>query len=267
VERLLARLERRFGRFALPNLTNYVVGGMAFVIVTMMAQPMILFYLPLDPFAVMHGQVWRLVTFLFIPPPTSLIWMLFELYMIWLFGSNLENAWGAFRLNLYYAIGILGAFLGALVSGVPAWNIAFNASLFFAFATLFPDMELLLFFFIPVKVKWLGWLAFAGTLYAFFTGGWGERASIIAAYANYLLFFAPTIAAMLRGQRIQWQQEARRASFRPSNDAPAAAARACAVCGAKEADGADIRVCSCEKCKAATGGASRTLCLEHARNH
>ena len=58
-----------------------------------------------------------------------------------------------------------------------------------------------------------------------------------------------------------------RSSVRPKSEAPARVSKACAICGAKEADGADIRVCSCDKCKEATGGAARELCLEHARNH
>ena len=265
MDRFLARLERRFGGLAIENLPMFIVGGMGIVFLITMTRPDFLSLLVFSPQAVLHGQVWRLVTFLFLPTNTSPLWILLDLYLVWLVGSNLEVEWGAFKLNVYYFLGALGTMAAALITGHALGNFFLNASMGFAFATLFPDFQITLFFLIPVKVRWLGWLLFAYVAYEFVVGDWGSRGAILAALANYLLFFSGHIASFARGGRVHMRQAARRSSSAP----PAAAvqARACALCGAREADGADIRVCSCEKCKEATGGQARTLCLEHARSH
>jgi membrane associated rhomboid family serine protease len=267
VDRLLARFERGFGRFAIENLTAYIVGGMGIVFLFKMAQPDFLLLLNLDPQLIMRGQVWRLVTYLFIPTGTSVYWILFNLYWVWLVGTNLDSHWGSFKYNVYYLIGMLGTTAAAWVTGQAQGNFFLNQSLLFAFATLFPDYEILLFLILPIRVKWLGLASAAYVAYEFAFGDWGVRAAVIACMANYLLFFTPTILGIARGRRVQWRQESRRADLRAASSPPPAQARACAICGATEASGADIRVCSCEKCKAANAGAARALCLEHARNH
>jgi hypothetical protein len=258
-------MERRFGGLAIENLTLFIVGGMAIVFALMLVRPEFISLLTFSVPAIAHGQVWRLVTFLFIPTTSSPFWLLVALYFLWLLGTNLESEWGAFKYNAYYFIGMAGTAAAAFLTGASQGNNYLNLSLLFAFATLYPDYQILIFFVIPLRVKWLGWLSFALVAYEFVISGWSERAAIVAALANYLLFFWREIAALARGGKAPVPRGARRESSRPPS-APAAT-RVCALCGAREEDGADVRVCSCEKCKAATGGASRALCLEHARNH
>ncbi len=260
MEKLLSRLELRLGRFAIQRLTTFIVGGMALAFVLSQVREEFLALLVLDLRQVAEGQVWRLVTYLFVPPAQSPIWLLFALYMTWLIGSNLENEWGAFKFNVFYLLGMLGTTAAALITGHAQGNTWINASLFFAFATVFPDFQILIFFVLPVRVKWLGMLAAAGIVYQFAMGDLSTRAAIGAAMINYLLFFGGHLAALVRGRRLSVRQAARRTSMRPA--APAAESKVCAICGARQSDGADIRVCSCEKC-----GGPRQLCLEHARNH
>lgn len=276
MERLLARLERRFGRYAIPNLVGFVVGGMAIVWVLSLAKPEFQERLSLDIQAVRHGEVWRLVTFLFIPPPSSPLWILINLYFTWWVGSSLEQNWGAFKFNAYYLLGALGTVVAAVIAG-PATNFWLDASLFLAFATVFPDVTILLFFVIPVRVKWLGIIAAVGIAYAAATGTWGTRGSIVASLANYLLFFGEHWYGVMKHRGVVARQKVRREGMRSSgrpgptgvsdrDGEPSAfvfGTRVCAICGAREADGTDIRVCSCEKC----GRQQRALCLEHARNH
>jgi hypothetical protein len=264
MDRLLARLERRFGRYAIPNLISYIVGGMFIVWVLARTKGEFLDAIDLDMHAVARGEVWRLVTFLFIPPDfaqSSVLWMLVGLYFTWWVGSSLEEHWGSFRLGVYYFVGALATIAAAAAFGADSmpW---LNASLFLAFATLFPDATILVFFVLPVKVKWLGILAALGMALAAL-GPWPTRGAIGAAAFTYALFFAGHWRQELRGQVTMARQASRRASLAPPPDASPSGGRVCAVCGAREADGADIRVCSCEKC----GGKPRTLCLEHARNH
>jgi hypothetical protein len=232
---------------------------MAIVWVLSLSRPYAVERLMLDMDAVRRGQVWRLVTFLLIPPPSSSFWILFSLYFTWWVGSSLEQHWGALKFNVYYLLGALFTVAAAAVAG-PTTNFWLNSTMFLALATLFPDVTILLFV-LPVRAKWLGIASALFLVYSAATGGWTTRASIGAAMANYLVFFAEHWWTAYRGRRVVVRQSARRAELRSST--PEYGQRACAMCGAREADGADIRVCSCEKC----GGQPRTLCLEHARNH
>jgi membrane associated rhomboid family serine protease len=260
MERLLARLERRLGRYAIPNLILYVIGGMAIVFVLSLQRPEIVDRIDLDMFAVERGQWWRLVTFLFVPPRGT-TWLLINLYFMWWIGSSLEQHWGSFKFNVYYFTGVVGAIVAAVLTryGTNLWLN--DASLLLAFATLFPDVEILLFFILPIRVKWLGLVTAAPMVYFLAVGGWGMRASILASLAGYLLFFTGHWWDVLRSKRVVARQRIRRAQF--ESGPLAFGSRVCAICSAREADGADIRVCSCDKC----GGKPRTLCLEHARNH
>lgn len=262
MDRLLARLERKLGRFAIERLTSFIVGGMALVFVLVYTKPELIDQLTLDPSRAL-AEPWRFVTYFFLPTSTSLIWILFGLYWTWLIGTNLENEWGAFKFNVFYFLGALGTTIAAWLTGLPQGNFWLNTSLFFAFATVFPSYEILLFFIIPIRVKWLALLALALIAYAFIGGSLGMKVAIAVAFGNYLLFFGGHLIALARGQQLQMRQAARRASFRPPPvEREAAPARACAICGARQDDGADIRVCSCDTC-----GGPRELCLEHARNH
>lgn len=260
MDRLLARLERTFlGKIAIERLTTYIVGGMVMAYVLGTVRPEFIAHLVLVP-QLVPIQPWRLVTFLFIPPNMNMFWLFFAFYFTWLIGTNLEAEWGTLKFNLFYFVGAIGTAVAAFVTGMPQGNYFLNLSLFLAFATIFPDYEIRLFFFIPIKVKWLALLDAGYLTLLFIQGGIGTRAAIIAALANYFLFFAGHLVALLKGRRLLVRQAARRAEQRP--EVRDVDGRSCAICGVKQADGADIRVCSCEKC-----GKPRDLCLEHARNH
>lgn len=265
MERLLGRLERRFGRYAVPNLILFIVGGTAIVWALALSKPEFEWRLMLDWHAVRRGELWRLLTFVFIPPPVSGIWLLFYLYFTWWVGSSLEQHWGAFKFDLYYLAGTVAMIAASAVAGRMAntWIGGSNVGLLaLAFATVFPDVEIYVLLFIPVRAKWLGAIGAAWLAYMFASGGFATRAGIVAEAATYALFFGAHWSRVLQGQRVVARQQARRASMEPSAQ-PVFGKRQCALCGAREADGADIRVCSCEKC----GGTPRLLCLEHARKH
>ena len=261
MDRLLARLDRKVGRFAIEHLTYVIVGGMALVFLMGQVLPHFYELMTLNLRLVKSGQVWRLVTYLFLPTSSSMIWILFSLYWVWMVGSNLESEWGAFKFNVYYFLGMLGTTTAAWITGAAVGNSYLNMSLFFAFATLFPNYEILLFFVLRIRVKWLGLLSAAYVAYAAVTGDWVIRGAILAATANYFLFFGEHLFALLRSRNVQVRQAAKRASMRPP-EAAVTGGRTCAICGATEDAGADIRVCSCAKC-----AGPRNLCIEHARNH
>ena len=269
MERLLARLERRLGRFAIPNLAYPIYGGMGFVFLLSFVRPGLEGFLTLDLRQVLAGQVWRLVTFIFLPPrgggfifPDHPFWTILGIYMFWMVASNLENHWGAFKLNVFYFLGVLGTIAAAAISGMPVSNGWLNMSLFLAFATVFPDEQFMMFFILPVKAKWLGLLDAASLAWGLIVGDTSMRLAIGFAFLNYALFFGAHWLEWWKQRNLRVRQAARRAS-QDSYAAPKAGGRTCAICGASEDEGADIRVCSCEKC----GGKPRNLCLPHARAH
>jgi membrane associated rhomboid family serine protease len=261
MERLLERLDRRLGKYAIPNLMAFVVVGMGIVWVLSMQRPEVQSRIWLDFHAVRRGELWRLITFVLMPIPGLDMMMLINLYFLWWVGASLEQHWGAFKFNVYYFTGVVACIVAAYFTGAASSTWLNNASPMLAFATLFPDVEILLFFIVPIKVKWLGVVTAMVVVVFFIQGGPMTRASIEASLVSYVLFFAAHWRDVLKGRQLQVRQRARRAELEAA--APVFGQRVCAICGAKEAEGTDIRVCSCEKC----GGKPRALCLEHARNH
>ena len=205
----LYRMEYKYGRKAIPNLMLTVVLGMALVFVADLLNPMVNLqsYLYLSRDALFHGQVWRLLTFIFLPPNSSPIFIFFSLYFYYWIGGSLERTWGSFRFNVYYLCGMVGTVLACLLTGA-ADNYFLNMSLFFAFAALYPDMQVLLFFIIPVKIKWLAWLDGALFLYSFIVGSWSTRAAILMSFANFLLFFGPDLFQGLFRDAKYWRSRA-----------------------------------------------------------
>src|SRR5712691_11094285 len=197
---LLDSLERRFGRFAIPGLIRIVAGFNALVFILARLNPEFVSLLDLDRGAVLHGQVWRLVTYIFIPTTSSPIWILFVLLFLWFIGEGLERAWGAFRLNLFYFVGMIGTTVSAFIFGSNFSNTMLNASLFFAFANFYPEEVIYIFFILPVKVKWLAWVSAALLFFGFATSPNSYRMALIAAFANYLIFFRSEIIRAARNR-------------------------------------------------------------------
>ncbi len=186
----LNRLERRVGRHYIPRLMQYLVIAMAGVF--------ILDYLPLrqsasallyfDRDLILQGQIWRLVTFIFLPPTGSWLFILLSLYFYYFLGTSLENHWGSARFNIYYAIGILGNIVAGFLTGFTT-NSYLNISLLLAFAVLYPDMEFTLFFFLPVKVRWIGWAWGLYLLYQLVTVPWIYKVSLALSMLPFVLYF------------------------------------------------------------------------------
>jgi hypothetical protein len=266
MDRLLARLERSIGRWAIPNLTHYLVGLTALVFVLSMVKPQFIGALLFDPvLVVQRHQYWRVLTFLFIPHSTSPLWFVFELMVLWLVGNSLEGAWGTFKFNVYYFLGVVGTIVAAFVLGAGVGNGYLNVSLFIAFATLFPDYQLTLFFIIPVRAKWLGMLSGGFLAYSAYVGSMPVRIAIAVAIGNYLLFFGRHLFEVLRGGARVAGQAKRRAEFLPTERITGRPKRVCVTCGKTDEDpDADLRVCTCvDVCK----GKPTVYCLEHARSH
>lgn len=210
MERFLSRLEKKMGRFYISGLMKIIVFGMAGVFLldlffsrSVTASDLLSFNKAL----ILQGQVWRLVTFVFIPEGTSPIFIFFTLYFYYLIGTALENRWGSRRFNLYYLIGILGADLGGMLTGYGTSHYL-NLSLFLAFACLYPDFEILLFFVLPVKIKYIAYLDAAYLAYRLFFLSWAGRGSVLLSFLPFFLFFGEDL--FFRAKRLTWKLKNRR---------------------------------------------------------
>lgn len=184
------KLENKFGHICIHNLMMVIIVGQAMVYLATMLSPAVnlMGLFSLSRSAVLSGQVWRLVTFVFVPTTTSPISLLLTLYFYYLIGHTLEQTWGDFRFNVYYLLGMLGAIAASFLTGFGT-TYYLNLSLFFAFAMLYPDFQVLLFFIIPIKMKWMALFSGALCLIDFVFGGWASKASILFALINFLIFF------------------------------------------------------------------------------
>lgn len=264
----LDKLERKFGRYAIHNLMYYIIilYGVGFVM--QMISPMFYYgYLSLNVEAILHGQIWRMLTFIIQPPSSSPIFMLIALYFYYMLGSSLERTWGAFRFNVYFFSGVLfhviAAFAVYVLTGLslPLGTGYLNLSLFFAFAALYPNMEFLVFFMIPVKVKWLALLDgvyFAYTILQAFLPAYGGsgfgiyyKANALAAAVSILnfviFFFASRNMMPYTPKEIRRKREFKK-KMRPVNHYANGAMHRCAVCGRTEVEHPDLEFRFCSRC-------------------
>lgn len=209
----LDRLERKYGRWCIPNLINVIISGQIVVYAAeLFVNQYVTYMLDLERWALMSGQLWRLVTFIFVPfssgNPLNFV---IGTYFTWFIGSALERAWGSFRFNLYVLLGMLGAAAACLLTGY-ADTYTLSLSLFLAFAMLFPEMQVLLFFVLPVRVRTMGWIAAALWLYSFLMVNSMGKLNYLLCMAGFAVFFGPELWRGVRAwwRRRQWQNRNRR---------------------------------------------------------
>jgi membrane associated rhomboid family serine protease len=236
----LDKLERRIGFLAIPGLIRAIVIFNALVFVLVKLNPDYRFVLALDPARIRHGEVWRLVTYIFLPQSFS-FWVIIALWFLWFIGDGLERAWGPFRVTLYYLVGMIGTTVAAFFFGSNFSNSMLTAALFFAFAHFYPDEIIYVFFILPMKIKWIAWAAAAFLFLGFMVGGIAYKMAMIAALSNYLIFFGPGAIRQLRQRK---EVATRRKRFEVQSRPEEEALHHCATCGATELTdpGLDFRV-------------------------
>jgi hypothetical protein len=206
MSRFQIQLEKKLGWLAVPHIAILFVTlqGLGYLMVA--SDPIWIARLALLPEAVLAGEYWRLITFLALPLSNSPIWVIFALWFLYFVINTIENEWGAFKTTSYVLVSILVTIAYSFGVGYPVLEVKdFESSMFLAAAALFPEMEVSLFFAIPVKIKWLAWLSMAGIAWRAYGASWPERGLMVAIYSNYLLFFGPAMLASLR-QRIRREQ-------------------------------------------------------------
>lgn len=245
----------------MPNLSLYLVIGQVFVLLARM-----LHLLDGDRlwFAAGHffvGEWWRVFTFMFLTPiPQSAFGymaMVFGWYLFYLMGSALEGYWGVFRFNVYlFSSYALTVALSFLTPTDPVTNYYILGSVFLAFAFLNPDFELLLFFILPLKIKWLALITWVLYAFTFVRGAWSTRLQIIGSVVTFVLFFA---GHLFRGAKQAGRATAQRAARAKDESEPR---HVCHVCGKTDVTNPEMDFRYCSKC-----AGDQCYCPEHIQNH
>ena len=287
----LNKMERKFGKYAIPNLMFYIVilYAVGFILELMSAALNIdsfyKWYLSLDMEAILHGQIWRLVTFIIQPPNASWWFMIFALYLYYMIGRQLEMVWGTFRFNVYYFMGVLFHIIASLLAylifkeSLPLGTHYLNLSLFLAYATIYPNQKFYLMGIIPIKVKWLAWIEAAGLCFTILGAfvpmynlillfGSSIRTAALEAFVsilNFLIFFLMTRnmrkyspKEIKRKQTYRKQVQVGQQQARYENGAR----HRCHVCGRTELDDENLEFRYCSKCNG-----NYEYCQDHLFTH
>jgi membrane associated rhomboid family serine protease len=249
----LSRFCYKHPKLGIPNLMTYVVIGTVIVyLLDVFSGGYCYQLLAFSPYYILHGQIWRVLTFVFLPLNSNVFFLVISLYFYWMIGSTLEREWGSVKFTLFYFMGvILNALLGFL-TGTATMNYV-NLSMFFAFATLYPNTQFMLFFIIPVKAKWLAWVdaaLFAGSVLLYLIQGQFLWALIpILAILNYFLFFSGDILALFG--RFKRRTDPQTINFKRAQKKAKEThgyLHKCAVCGITDADDPNMEFRYCSKC-------------------
>jgi hypothetical protein len=229
---LINSLENRYGHHAIPGLVAILAWFQVAVWVLIQLRPEFAGMLHLERHLVLEGQVWRLLTWVFIPGTNSPIWLLFAVMLMVMFSEALDHAWGPFKVNLYVFGGILSMIVGAMVFDASPLGLTLYTSIFFAFAAIAPNFELMVFFILPVKVKWLAAIT-AALLLLKFIGDPFMRLPILFSLANFFVAFGPSF---LRWTRMRGTVAARRARFDSARAPESSWHHKCHACGKTDLD-------------------------------
>jgi len=255
---LLNRLERHLGPYAVANLTLFLIACQVVVYLAAQAKPELVEHIALIPEKVLAGEVWRLVSFLAMPPFTNVFFAFFFWYLFYLMGTALEHFWGTFRYNVFLVLGYVATVaVSFAVPDQPASNAFMQGSVFLAFAFLNPDFELYLFFILPVKIKWFALVTWIGYGLLVLFGDGLTRLLVLASVCNFLVFFAKDILVRIQtGRRRMAIQAARMA------EKPKPFFHRCVVCGITDRSHPRMDFRYCSKCSG-----SCAYCSEHLANH
>lgn len=270
----LNKMERKFGKYAIHNLTFWLIGFYVLGYIIEFTMPNVLGMLTLEPYYIMQGQVWRLVSWILIPPSTNIIFMIFMLMCYYFIGISIEHVIGTFRYNVY----LIGGMIISTISAMALYGIYYlvvgkvllgvgsyfstnyiNMSLFLTFAVLFPNVQFQLYFLIPIKAKWMGIIEFVWAAFSFISGNLAQKTAIVASLANFLIFYLST----RNYHKVSPKEIHRKQVYRQQMRQPQGVTRhKCAICGRTEKDGEDLEFRFCSKCEG-----NYEYCQDHLFTH
>ena len=304
---MASKFEQKFGKYAIKNLTIYLIGGYVLGYLIYFLNKDLYAMLTFNPYQIMHGQVWRIITWVITMPESLGIFTIIMLFLYYSLGRTLDKTWGSYRYNVYLFSGFLFTIVGAFIlyfillySGIPIMSQGvavtgaqravamgqiismytttyyINVSIFLAFAATYPNQELLLYFIIPIKIKWLG------LVYVVFMGidvvstfrnqgiisGILVLAMILFSLMNFLIYFFFTRKKMgisgvtfkQRKRKVQYKQKVSQAQAH--NRYKNGARHKCAICGRTDLDNPNLSFRFCSKCSG-----NKEYCEDHLFTH
>lgn len=281
--KFLNNLERKIGKYAVTNLSLYII--IAYIIGYILMFTGSLEFISLNPYYIARGQVWRVITWILVPPSSFDLFTIIMLYFYYQIGTALERTWGAFRYNVYIFSGILFTVIGAVglylvttaygAEGVLAGSLVsrgfstyyINLSIFLAFAATYPNVQVLLFFVIPVKMKWMAYIDAIILAYQFIVSGNAGRIAIVMSLLNFIVFFLGTrdyrrVSPKEMYRKKQFRDATAHAYGTGGGGSKAISKHKCAICGRTEKDGDNLEFRFCSKCNG-----NYEYCNEHLFTH
>ena len=263
----LTKLERKFGKYSIPNLTVLLIGGFIIGFMIEVLEPNAINAISLNPELILKGQIWRLISWVLMPPNGASLWIIITLLFYFSIGRTLENVWGDFRYTLYIIsgiiftdLGVIGSYLVLMLTGQSELAAFYSytgvstyflcMSIFLAYAFTFPEHQVLLWFIIPVKVKWMGYLDIAYLIYFivlyaqmhYFPGVVTVVMSILNFVVFYMLSKGKNRVSHAHKKRARtYEQEIRQSQVITRHK--------CAICGQTDADNKDLEFRYCSRCK------------------
>ncbi len=274
---LLNKLERKLGRHAIPNLILWLLAGYAIGFTLAYTAPEVLSLMTLEPYYILRGQVWRLITWVLMPPDTSLLFAVIMMLFYYQLGQSLERTWGSFRFNDYIFGGILFTVIGAFVlygifyalNGIPVTGMGaffttnyINMSIFLAFAVCYPNMQVYLYFIVPVKMKWLAVVYGGLIVFSLIQTNWAGAVAIISSLLNFLVFYVSTRDFHRISPKEIHRRQAFKSQMRQSAPRPGITKHKCAICGRTEKDDPALEFRFCSKCEG-----NYEYCQDHLFSH
>ena len=263
----LNKMERKIGKYAIPNLMIYLIAAYCIGFVIYTVNPNFMLMLTLSPYHILHGQVWRLITWILMPTDTRVFSLLIMALLYYQLGSALERSWGTFRFNVYIFGGMLFTVIGAfilygiyaaagtgsletisLISSLTFTTNYINLTIFLAFAVMYPEMQILLFFIIPVKMKWMAVVYAVLIAINLILTSWGGRIAIIMSILNFLIFFLSTRNYRRVSPKEIHRKQEFKAQMREPRRGSMVTKHKCAVCGRTELDDPNLEFRFCSKC-------------------
>jgi len=279
VSRWLDRFCLKHPNFGIPGLMKYIaIGNVAVYLLDIFSRGYASMLLMFYPDAILHGQVWRLVTFLIVPVSSfdprdllTVLWFVMSTFFYYYIGTALEHQWGSTRFTVFYALGaVLNMALGFATGSVISMYYV-NMSMFFSFATLYPDLQVLLYGLLPLKVKWLAWFDAAifalDILRSLLARQWVSAVLPILALLNYFIFFWEDLAGLVNrgGRRFKHRTDPKTISFKKAQkdiQQRRGYLHKCAVCGITDADDPNMEFRYCSKCNG-----YYCYCMKHINDH
>lgn len=278
----MSKWEKKFGKYAIRNLPLILILCYVVGYVIELVNSRFLLYLTLDPYAILHGQIWRIFTWIIVPPTQISFFTIITLYFYYSLGTSLERTWGTWRFNVYLLSGmfftVIGSFVflgvlyllggglepaaAAVLSSMSSQLFStyyINMSIFLAFAATFPNVQVLLMFVIPVKVKWMGIIYGVLIAWQFLAGNMVVRIAIGSSLLNFVIFFFTTrghihMSPRQVKRRVEFKQEIRKS--------PKITKHKCAICGRTDEDDPLLEFRFCSKCSG-----NYEYCQDHLFTH